>query len=229
MTHTTIDLDSTNDAAPRAARTGRMILSGLTGLVGLVLALGGIAAICAVLFARDGDGYYTADTTLQSGGYALATDTLNLNGPIPSDLLGTIRVRATADGAKPLFLGIAKTADVDRYLNGVERSEIDDYSDGGKATYTQLPGHAPRSRPADKPFWVAQSDGPGQRILDWNADSGNWTVVAMNRDAATGLALHADAGAKIGWLIWAGLGLSAIGFALVAGGVMIARKSRRPA
>ena len=55
--------------------------------------------ICAILFGRGDDGYYTADTTLKSDGYALATDTMNLNGPIPNDLLGTIRIRATADDA----------------------------------------------------------------------------------------------------------------------------------
>ena len=184
--------------------------------------------ICAVVFGRDDDGFYTADTALRSNGYALATDTLNVNGPIPDDLLGTIRIRATANDAKPLFLGIARTADVNRYLKGVERSEIDDFTDGGKATYTQMPGKAPQSRPGDKPFWVTQSEGPGQRSLDWNTGSGNWTIVAMDLDASAGVALDADAGVKIGWAIWAGLGLTLVGFALLAGAVLIGRRGRLP-
>ncbi len=143
MTHTTIELDPAARAPSRPARTGRLILSALTGFVGLLLALAGIALISVHLTARDDDGYYTADTTLQSDGYAITTQTINLGGVVPDDLLGTVRIRAEADGGKPLFVGIAETADAERYLRGVEQSEIDDYGDHGGATYTELGGHAP--------------------------------------------------------------------------------------
>jgi hypothetical protein len=48
----------------------------------------------------------------------------------------------------------------------------------------------------------------------------------MKADGSAGLALDADAGVKIGWAIWVGLGLMLFGFALIAGAVMIAGKRR---
>ncbi len=226
MTHTTIELDPAARAPSRPARTGRLILSALTGFVGLLLALAGIALISVHLTARDDDGYYTADTTLQSGGYAITTQTINLGGVVPDDVLGTVRIRAEADGGKPLFVGIAQTADAERYLRGVEQSQIDDYGDHGKATYTELGGHAPRAQPAAEDFWIAQTQGPGQRTVDWDTGSGNWTIVAMNPDASAGLALDADVGTKVGWLLWAGVAMTLVGIALVGGAVALARGGR---
>jgi hypothetical protein len=72
--------------------------------------------------------------------------------------------------------------------------------------YTKLAGHAPATPPAHQNFWIAQSEGSGQRTLDWGTASGNWTIVAMNPDGSAGVAIDADVGTKIGWLIWAGLG-----------------------
>jgi hypothetical protein len=72
--------------------------------------------------------------------------------------------------------------------------------------YTKLAGHAPATPPAHQNFWIAQSEGSGQRTLDWGTTSGNWTIVAMNPDGSAGVAIDADVGTKIGWLIWAGLG-----------------------
>jgi hypothetical protein len=226
MTHTTIELDPATRTPSRRARTGRLLLSGITGFVGLLLALAGIALVSVHLTARDADGYYTADTQLQSGGYALTTQKIDLAGVVPDDLLGTVRIRAEADGGKPLFVGIAETSDVQRYLRGVEHSEIADYSDHGEATYTEVRGHAPRTQPAAQGFWIAQTQGPGQRTVDWDTGSGNWTIVAMNANASAGLALDADVGAKLGWLVWAGVGMTLVGFALVGGAVALARGGR---
>jgi hypothetical protein len=226
MTHTTIELDPATRTPSRPARIGRLILSGLTGFVGLLVALAGIAAVSVYFTARDDDGYYTADTQLQSASYALTTGKIDLAGVVPDDVLGTVRIQAEADGGKPLFVGVAPTADAERYLRGVQHSQIDDYRDHGDATYTELGGHAPRTRPADQSFWISQSEGSGQRTLEWDTGSGDWTLVAMNPDGSAGLALAADVGTKFGWLVWAGLGVALVGFALVGGAVALARGGR---
>src|SRR5829696_6089284 len=102
MTHNTIDLEPTTTSTMRptagGGRTGRLILSGVTGLVGFVLALGGLALVATHLFARDDDGFYTADAQLHTSGYALTTGEVDLSEPVPTDLLGTVRLRAEADG-----------------------------------------------------------------------------------------------------------------------------------
>ncbi len=71
------------------------------------------------------DGYLTTSTrTLQTSGYALVSEKADL-GPADvgaglPDVLGTVRVRAASnDPAKPVFIGIARTADVTAYLDEV--------------------------------------------------------------------------------------------------------------
>ena len=53
----------------------------------------------------------------------------------------------------------------------------------------------------------------------------------MNADAARGVSVDANAGVKIDWVIWVGIGLAIIGLVLLAGGitliVTIARRARR--
>ena len=85
---------------------------------------------------------------------------------------------------------------------------------------------APRAQPAAEDFWIAQTQGPGQRTVDWDTGSGNWTIVAMNPDASAGLALDADVGTKVGWLLWAGVAMTLVGIALVGGAVALARGGR---
>jgi uncharacterized membrane protein len=228
MNHTTIELQPTTSAASRPARAGRRVASGLTAFVGLLLALAGIVLVSVHITARDDDGYYTADAQLHSGGYAIATEDVDLGGLVPQDLVGTIRLRADAQDGKPLFIGIADTADADRYLRGVKHSEVADFRDDGNSTYTELAGHAPAATPARQKFWIAQSQGAGQRTLDWDPASGNWTIVAMNADASRGLTVDADAGTKVGWLIWAGIGLTLVGLALIAAAVALWRGGRSP-
>jgi|1186.fasta_scaffold260601_1 hypothetical protein len=226
MNHTTIDLEPTTRASSRPARAGRRIASGMTGFVGLLLALAGLALVVVHLTARDDDGFYTTDAQLHSGGYAIATEDIDLGGFVPNGLIGTVRVRAEAQNGKPVFIGIADTADADRYLHGVRHSEVADFRDHGNSTYTQLAGHSPASPPAGQRFWIAQSQGPGQRTLNWDTASGNWTIVAMNPDASAGVRVDADVGAKVGWLIWAGIGLTLVGCALIGGAVALARGGR---
>jgi hypothetical protein len=228
MTYRTIELEPTTPAPLRRARTGRRIAAGLIGFIGLLLTLAGIALVSVHLTARDGDGYYTEDAQLHSSGYAIATEDINLGGFVPLNQIGTIRVRAEAPDGNPLFVGIADTADADRYLRGVKHSEVADYRDHGSATYTELTGHSPRTPPADQNFWIAQSEGAGQRTLDWDTASGSWTIVAMNPNASAGVAIDADVGAKIGWLIWAGIGATLIGFALIGGAVALWRGRTPP-
>jgi hypothetical protein len=56
-------------------------------------------------------------------------------------------------------------------------------------------GHAVPAAPVSMTFWVAHVAGTGTQTLDWAAPAGNWVIVAMNRDAAAGLTVRADAGA----------------------------------
>ena len=43
----------------------------------------------------------------------------------------------------------------------------------------------------------------------------------MNADAARGIDVEADVGVKLGWVIWAGLGMFVVGLLMTVGGVVV--------
>ncbi len=214
---------TTEDPGTRKGNGGRiagLVLISIGGLIGLAIALGGLAAMGAHAFLRDDDGFYTTDTErFVSPGYAVTSDDVDLGresiGFDIGDLNTSVEFTGESPVAKPVFIGIGPTSDVDRYLAGVAHSALDDIRDGGP-TYTQVPGRAPpRTVPGKQTFWAAQSEGTGEQRVDFDLESGNWTVVAMNADAGRGVLVEGDAGVKLSWLIWVGLGLFVVG-ALIA-------------
>jgi uncharacterized membrane protein len=210
-----------------------VVFSSIAALIGIVILLGGLALIAAHSFARDDDGYYTTDSErLSSDTYAISTDEIDLGadpgGPAPSDLLGTLRVRAEATGGGSIFLGIGQTSDADRYFSGVRHAELTDFGDGRGARYDVQPGRAPRRPPGAEGFWVAQSEGAGEQRVDWDVETGVWTVAVMNADAGRGVSVEANVGVEISWLLSVGIGLAVVGLILtVAGVVLIAVIGRR--
>ena len=234
---------TTSEAPPPAApappptssggRTAGIIGSSLLGLVGLLLLIGGLALIAVHAFARDDDGFYsTSDEQLRSAGFALATDEVDFGGGVgglgAEDVSATLRIDATSADGRPLFVGIGPSADVDNYLDGVAYSEVTDFGDGGP-DYSQHPGGRPAGPPGSENFWVAQSQGAGQQRVDWDVGSGSYTAVAMNAAAGRGVDLDVDIGAKISWLIWVGVGFTAVGLLIVGAAVLIiSRLSKKP-
>jgi hypothetical protein len=132
----------------------------------------------------------------------------------------TWEVRIQVESEKPVFVGIGSDADVDRYLGGVARDELIDFH-GDDPDLQLHQGRAPRSPPGEQNFWVAEAAGPGEQELVWDAEFGKWTAVVMNADAARGVAVEADAGVKLGWAIWAGLGMFVVGLVMTAGAVVV--------
>ena len=89
-----------------------------------------------------------------------------------------------------VFVGIARTNEVDAYLAGVAHDEITTRT--GEPTYRRVPATSSttpsHSVPADQTFWAAQAVGAGTVSLDWKVTSGSWTVVVMNADGSPGVA-----------------------------------------
>ena len=196
----------------------------LIALLGIALLLGGLAMVAAHAFARDDDGYYTSDTELlETDSYAIATDEIDLGTDVdaaPEDLLGTVRVQSESTNGRPAFVGIGPSDDVDAFLSGVAYAELTDFADG-KPTYEDNPGDAPAGPPGSEGFWVAQSEGTGPQVLEWDVESGNWSILVMDTSAEQGVVVDAEIGVKVGWLIWVGLGLIVLGLVLAAGGVAL--------
>jgi hypothetical protein len=206
-----------------AGRVIGMVFASIGGLIGLTLLLGGIAVMAAYAFGRDDDGYFNTDRKpLESATYAITTEDIDLGADevdwAPNGILGNVRIQV--EGRKPVFVGIGPDSDVDRYLGGVSHDELVDFH-GERPELDLHQGRAPRRPPGRYGFWVAQSEGSGERAVRWDAEFGRWTVVVMNADASRGINVEADAGVKLGWAIWVGLGMLVIGLLMTAGAVIV--------
>ena len=208
-----------------AGRIAALVSGSLLVLVSLALLGAGGTGIWADATQRDA-GYVTTDThTFSTSGSALATESTHLGSPgvgwlYSPGLLGKIRIRVTPlNTGQPLFVGIGRSSDVDRYLAGVNRTVISDFI-GNKAQ--AVDGGRPRTAPGAQHFWVASSLGSGARTVKWNPHGGSWTVVAMNADGRAGVGVRADLGARMPAVLWIAIGLLIVGAVFLTGGVMLA-------
>ena len=221
------DGDRQHPARPRsdwtASRVIGMVFASIGGLIGLALLIAGIAVMAAYAFGRDDDGYFASDRKqIESATYAVTTEDIDLGVDeadwAPDEILGDVRIQVEGEG--PVFVGIGADEDVDRYLGDVARDELIGFH-GDETELDLYEGGAPRTPPGEQDFWVAESEGSGERALTWDAEFGRWTAVVMNADAARGIDVEADAGVKLDWAIWAGLGMFAVGLLISVGAVVV--------
>jgi len=205
------------------------------------LVAGSILCLFAVVFLASGvwglwvdrmdrsDGFVTIGTTqLHTGTYAFDSP-LHGDGPrwiYGPSVLGTARVRASSDTAHPLFIGIARTTDVARYLDGAGHATIAHLATGDVTTHD---GGAPAAPPEHAVQWAASTQGIGEQTLVWKPRSGDWSIVLMNADATSGVAVRGDLGAKMPPLPWIAGGLLLLGTLLgCVGAWLIVRGIRVP-
>jgi len=184
---------------------------------------------------RDSQGFYaTGKAKLHTPTHALVADKLDANGPgwlFRKSRLGTIRVQATGTSAKPVFVGVARTAQIDAYLRGVAQDELTDFDvDPFTVDYKRRPGSAVPAAPASRSFWASRTSGSGRQTLTWPVEEGNWAVVIMNADGSAGVEAGVSVGAKAGFLVWVAGGLLALGalFAAWAATIYFGLRRGRP-
>jgi hypothetical protein len=210
--------------ASSGRRRGRLIGFSIASALAAVLAIGFLAVGGALLYAeaeKDDDGYYTTSSErFHSGSYAIASGNLDLDLDGAEELIeetgfGRVRLQAEANGDEPVFVGIARTADVDRYLRGTAHTTVTDL-DGGAfgadfdPTYRDAAGDRRPAAPAERDIWAASTSGTGEQRLDWKVEDGDWSVVVMNADGSRGVDTSLSAGAKlpyIGAIGWTSLGI----------------------
>jgi hypothetical protein len=204
-------------AAPRRDRTGPVLA--LVG--GSIAAVISIALIAAAALSFWSSGFHTSGVhTYSTPTRALTTESLDVGTGVPGWLdgsLGTIRVDPTSAGA---FVGVAKTADVNAYLEQVGHDQITDLDYDPFAIDTKrLAGEGRPAMPTAQTFWAATST--GGRELEWKVRDGEWTVVVMNEDASPGVNLDAKVGAKLNLLQGLGWGLGIGGVVLGLGAIAL--------
>ena len=216
--------------------TGRivaLVLGVLLLLPGLGLLAGGGVLLWVDQSGRTDGFVLSDDARFSSDGYALASERIDLaTGAdwIPlSASLGTARLEVT--GTQDVFIGIAPVSDAEAYLDGVQRTVVDDLGlDAEDSARQQLPGNAPATPPTDQDFWTEQASGPGLQLLSWNPEQGDWMLVIMNADGSAGVDIEARIGATVPALAGLAWGLLGAGLLLTVIGVLLLALSirRRP-
>ena len=208
------------ERAPRAGRRGRgvvlLVLGSIAALLAFALLAGGCAAVVLDRTHRDDDGFLMTPTEdFSTATHAIVSENadLDLDGPdwATTDFFGTARIRSESE--RPVFVGIAREADVKDYLEGVAHAVVTEVDE---AEYTERPGSAPEGRPADQTFWAASATGAVEQTLEWEPEDGSWNVVVMNADGSRGVAAELSIGGELDPLVWIGAGL------LVGGGLLAA-------
>ena len=226
-----------HDAAPSAKGVGRgrvvrLVLGSLGLLAALALIGGAIAAIVGLETKRDATGYLATHTHhYRTSSYALSSESLNVGGVTGALEAGLVRLLITAtsnDATKPLFVGIARSGDVNRYLGRIEHDELRDIEfDPFTIDYRRLGVGAPKALPATQTFWQRQASGTGTRTISWPVDKGEWSAVVMNADGSRNVNVDAQVAARISgawWFIAAGLLLGSLS---LLGGIALLRSGLR--
>src|SRR5207249_11055434 len=111
------------------------------------------------------------------------------------DHFATVRIQASS--SRPVFLGIARTDAVKRYLAGVQHDRIADFEvDPFSVDYRHAGGSASPAPPATPGFRRVQARGSGTQRIEWPLEKGSWSVVAMNADGSKGVTVDARFGAR---------------------------------
>src|SRR5205085_6133540 len=122
--------------------------------------------------------------------------------------LGTMKVEVSSTAGRSLFVGIAPSSQVNRYLGGVSRGIVTNVPGGSIRT---ISGRAPQGPPGKQGFWTSERSGTGTLALTWAPTAGSWTAVVMNADASRGVDISARVGAKLPALDWIAGGLLSVG------------------
>jgi len=203
----------------------------ITGLIAFALFLAGGLMLWANGHYKDADGYLsTGAQRFNSREYAITTPKLEVGGGAPgflikADRYGEIRLETMAKGGRPLFVGVARTADVDAWLRGASFSEVSDIDYAPfNATYAEHHGTRKPGPPARQTFWAAS----GEHALHWDVESGDWSVVVMNADGSRGVAAAVSAGAKVPYIAEVAYGTLGVGLLFVIATAALTAYGTRP-
>ena len=210
----------------------RLVFGSLSLLLALALIGSAIAGIYGLENNRDATGYFVTHTHhYQTSSYALSTESLNVGsvtGALETSLL-RLRISATSNNAsKPLFIGIARTEDVARYLARVQHDELRNINfDPFKVDYSRVGSGAPAALPSTKSFWQTRASGTGTQTISWPVKSGQWSAVVMNADGSRNVSVDAQLAARLSGAWWFVAAFLTLGAVSLAGGIALIRSGAR--
>jgi hypothetical protein len=189
---------------PPRRSSGVRVAAIVTGSVLALVSLGLLAVGGTALWAnaqKDDQGYVSTHTErFHTPTAALRTENLDIDLDGAETVLdqgryGQVRLRVQPRADKDVFVGIARTSDVDEYLRGTAHATVTDLDYAPfDADYSASAGARRAASPLSQGIWAASAHGAGAQTLNWDVDEGDWSIVVMNEDGTPGV----DAGVKAG-------------------------------
>jgi Domain of unknown function (DUF4389) len=207
-----------------------VVFGALLAVGGVLLVAGGAGVTWAYATQRDNDGYFTTSSqrfqTNTAALHSRQTDFGSDDRPRDwfVDDLATLRISGGRVDGGAVFIGVARRADVETYLQRIAHDEVRDVDFGeDQVTYRRDAGAVTSApAPTEETFWIASVSGSGNQQLVWDVQSGRWSIVVMNADGSPGVATDLNVGLKLNFLVPLMVALFAGGaFALALGVVMI--------
>ncbi len=218
---------------PPSSRPVPLIIGALLAVLGFPILLGGLGLGWALATQADDDGFFATPTEgFTTSTSALSSTVLELGEAGPDDWwadqnLATVRIEATGD--QPVFVGIAPSTDVERYLGAASYDEISDVTaDPFDYTLTRRGSGGTAGAPTEQTFWTAQATGPGTQSLTWDLDPGTYTAVVMNADGTPGVDVDLAVAGRLGMLTPLAWGLGIAGTLLLLAGALLVVYGARP-
>jgi hypothetical protein len=211
-----------------ASRIVALIFGGFILIIALGLVAGGGVLIWSQTNITDRDGYMiSSPAPLTVSSYAIVQNNVNIqidNGfgaPMNQNIV-SIKITATSNSGKPIFVGVVSQQSAITYFNGVNIDRVISYHwvpgrmmGSGIPTYQTIPGGSPPTPPTSQVIWVAQASGSGTQTVTWTPTTGDYWVVVMNADGSKGVDANVQVGARVTILSW-------IGWGLLVGGILVA-------
>ena len=204
---------------------------------------GASLAVMGSLLALSGGGVLAAFGThgsLASGPHLLSTPASAIVSPISTikhtadvtTIAGqpTLRVSSRPVGSTSrIFIGIGRTADVQRYLAGVSTQDVTSLSVDPYAINGMLHSGRPTvQRPSTQRFWVTQASSTGAAELHWKIRDGRYRVVIMSANGHGGFATTTGFGITIPNIAEYAIAALILGLFMAGGGAALLIRTNRP-
>jgi hypothetical protein len=178
---------------------------------------------------------FGSDGTIGSGHHRIVSPANAIVTPVTrirhmadvSSVIGRTTVRVSTRnvaGGRPAFVGVARAADVDRYLAGASTAEA---ADIGPRRITVDSPHGPGRPsvlpPATKRFWIAHATGGA--ALRWHVRDGRYRFVMMSADGRRGVSTEATVAIGAANLAWMAAVVTIIGLLVMGGGTFLYARS----
>jgi hypothetical protein len=213
-----------------SAKRVLLLIFGILFVMGAILALiAGGAMVWASQFHKDAEGFHvTEPMKIKGGSYAVTSQTIEIDEGASEALywIGMDTVKAEVESnfpSVPVFIGIAKTQEVEDYLFDVEHEEVTNIEVfPSKFKYRIIAGNAQPLPPGSQRFWLERSEGTGSQKIEFKLEEGEYTIVAMNADASAGVDMEVIFGIKASGLVLAiGIIFLFVGLVVMAGGIIM--------